>query len=239
MYKKIVSKLLIHAPSLAIGAAIASISLIVTFLGFGATLDEQELVMEPIPNIANAPAEITLDVIIGNGSPVLGDSAAPITLVEFGDYQCSACNRFFHDTKDQIVENYINTGKVKMIFKDFNIIGQDSVTASHGAHCATDQGLFWEYHDILYSNWDGENTGWASFENLLGFAQDIGLDTDVWSKCVSEQRHSQLIISSNTDARSLELGGTPGFFIIDSKNKVTKIPGALPFANFAGIFDAS
>ena len=67
-----------------------------------------------------------------------------------------------------------------MIFKDYNIIGPDSVTASHGAHCANDQKLFWEYHDILYSNWTGENNGWASSENLAKFAQEIKLDMNEW-----------------------------------------------------------
>ena len=94
---------------------------------------------------------------------------APITLVEFGDYQCHYCNVFFDTIEEDIIKNYVETGKVKIIFKDYNIIGSDSVKASHGAHCAGEQGLFWEYHDILYSNWTGENNGWASpskFSNI-------------------------------------------------------------------------
>ena len=76
------------------------------------------------------------------GSPILGDPNAPITLVEFGDYQCHFCNVHFHNTEHSLLENYISTGKVKMIFKDFTIIGPDSINAAHGAHCADDQGKF-------------------------------------------------------------------------------------------------
>jgi protein-disulfide isomerase len=135
------------------------------------------------------------------------------------------------------LQKYVETGKVKMIFKDFNIIGPDSVNASHGAHCAKDQGLFWEYHDILYSNWTGENNGWASSENLLKFAQEINLDIDQWSECMVNGDNSQIILSSNENARSLELTGTPAFFVIGPDGKTTRLFGAQPFETFENIFE--
>ena len=125
-----------------------------------------------------------------------------------------------------------------MIFKDYNIIGPDSVNASHGAHCANDQGMFWEYHDILYNNWTGENNGWASSENLLRFAQEIGLDVDMWSECMVNGDHSQIIVASNEDARSLELTGTPAFFVIGPDGEVTSLFGAKPYSTFQMTFDA-
>ena len=195
---------MIHGPSLAIVAVIASVAIIIVFLGFNVISNEVELVIEPAPTIQElGPTIISMETYLANGSPVLGDPNAPITLVEFGDYQCHFCNVFFHSTEDDILKNYIETGKVKMIFKDYNIIGPDSIKASHGAHCANDQGLFWEYHDILYSNWTGENNGWASPENLAKFAQEIGLDIDEWSECVINETHSQVILASNRDARTL------------------------------------
>jgi protein-disulfide isomerase len=229
---------LIHAPSLAIGAGISAVVLVIVFLGFDEMSNETELVMQPTPTIQpEGPAKVTLNTFLENGSPILGDSNAPVTLVEFGDYQCHFCNVFFHSTEGDILKNYVETGKVRMIFKDFNIIGPDSVNASHGAHCANDQGLFWEYHDILYSNWTGENNGWASSENLLKFAQEIGLDVDKWSECMINGKHSQTIVSSNDDARSLELTGTPAFFVIGPDGKVTKLFGAQPYSTFENIFD--
>ena len=228
---------MIHAPSLAIGAGISSIVIIIAFLGFDSISNQTELTIEPSPTIQqDGHPNITLNTFLANGSPLLGNSNAPITLVEFGDYQCHFCNVFFHSTEDNILKKYVETGKVKMIFKDYNIIGPDSVNASHGAHCAKDQGLFWEYHDILYSNWTGENNGWASSENLAMFAQDIGLDMDVWSECMINGKHSQTIVNSNEDARTLELTGTPAFFVIGPDGKTTKLFGAQPLEAFEKIF---
>ena len=233
---------MIHAPSLVIGAAIASVAIVVVFFTIGNISNETELVMEqqePSPTMQKqGPPQITLNTFLENGSPVLGDTNAPVTLIEFGDYQCHFCNVFFHTTEDRIIENYVNTGKVKLIFKDYNIIGPDSVNASHGAHCANDQELFWEYHDILYSNWTGENNGWASSENLTKFAQEVGLDMDVWSECVKKETHSQRILASNNDARMLELTGTPAFFVIGPDGKVTPIFGAQPYEAFSQTFEA-
>jgi protein-disulfide isomerase len=124
-----------------------------------------------------------------------------------------------------------------MIFKDYNIIGPDSITASHGAQCADDQGLFWEYHDILYSNWTGENNGWASSENLLKFAKEINLDIDEWSECMINTPHSQTILASNNDAKDLGITGTPAFFVIGPDGKVTKLFGAQPYEVFQKTFE--
>jgi protein-disulfide isomerase len=231
--------LLIHAPSLAIGAIIASITITLVIFGVNNSSNEIELSIEPTPEMDQiGPKKITMDTFLSNGSPILGDPNAPITLVEFGDYQCHYCNVFFQSIEKDIVKNYVDTGKVKIIFKDYNIIGEDSVIASQGAHCANDQGLFWEYHDILYSNWTGENNGWASSENLAIFAQQIDLNMNKWSECMKKGSHSQIILKSNDDARTLELTGTPAFFIINSEGKVSKLFGAQPFEVFKKIFDS-
>ena len=204
---------------------------------FDGITNPTELKIEPTPTIQQVgPAKITMDTFLANSSPILGDPNAPVTLIEFGDYQCHFCNVFFHSTEGEILKNYVETGKVKMIFKDYNIIGPDSVNASHGAHCANDQDLFWEYHDILYFNWTGENNGWASSENLGKFAQEIGLDMDVWSKCMLNGIHSQTILASNEDAKSLELTGTPAFFVIGPDGKTTKLFGAQPLETFEKVF---
>ena len=229
---------MIHGPSLAIGAAIASIAIIIAFVGFDGISSQTELVIEPAPTVQQVgPAKITINTFLANGSPVLGNPSAPVTLIEFGDYQCHFCNVFFHSTEGDILKNYVETGKVKIIFKDYNIIGPDSVSASYGAHCAKDQGAFWEYHDILYSNWTGENNGWASSKNLEKFANEIGLDMDVWTQCMLDGKHSQTILASNEDAKSLGITGTPAFFVIDSDGKTTKLFGAQPYDTFVKVFE--
>jgi len=229
---------LIHGPSLGIGAAVASIMIIIVFLGFNGITNEPELIIEPTPTAEPmGPAKITMNTFLENGSPILGDIDAKVTLVEFGDYQCHFCNVFFHSTEHKILQQYVETGKVKIIFKDYNIIGPDSVNASHGAHCASEQGLFWEYHDILFSNWAGENNGWASSENLLRFAQEINLDLEQWTECMVNGDSSKIIFASNDDARALELTGTPAFFVIGPDEKITRLSGAQPYEIFERVFE--
>ncbi|MDC0155314.1 DsbA family protein [Nitrosopumilus sp.] len=229
---------MIHPPSLAIGAVIASIAIVAVMFGLNGALDESELAIKPTPEMDSiGPTEITMETFVENGSTVYGDPNAPITLVEFGDYQCHYCNVFFETIEGDIITNYVETGKVKIIFKDYNIIGSDSVNASHGAHCAKDQGMFWEYHDILFSNWTGENNGWASPENLTLFAEEINLDMDKWVKCMNEKPHSKTILTSNEDAKKLQITGTPAFFVINSDGQVSKLFGAQPFEVFERVFD--
>jgi len=230
---------MLHPPSLAIGATVASITMIVVILGVGGSFNQQGLLIEPAPKIEQmGPAKITMDTFVSNGSPILGNPNAPITLVEFGDYQCHYCNVFFQNIEDEIIKEYVESGKVKIIFKDYNIIGPDSINSSHGAHCAGEQGLFWEYHDILYSNWTGENNGWASPSNLTTFADEINVNMDQWTECMNEKSHSKTIMESNNDAKALELTGTPAFFIINEDGGVSKLFGAQPFEVFKKTFDS-
>ncbi|HET8720333.1 MAG TPA: thioredoxin domain-containing protein [Candidatus Nitrosotenuis sp.] len=240
--------MLIHAPSLGIGAAIAAVVILGIFfamnntnMGFKATDIEQseaEKQQESTLSAENSPQEVKLSVFYDNASPALGDPDAPITIVEFGDYQCFYCNKFFHETEDQVYQNYIKTGKAKLIFKDFTIIGSDSVVAAHAAHCADEQGQFWEYHDALYNNWTGENNGWASAENQIKFAQSLGLDQNSFLDCMTSEKYTEMIKASSNDAKTLGLTGTPGFFVIGPNNKIVKVPGAQPYDVFVNILES-
>ena len=187
-------------------------------------------------NNQNIGQKATIDVMTGDSSPILGSKDAPITMVEFGDYQCFYCHKFFNNTESGIVKNYVDTGKVKMIFKDFTIIGQDSVTAANAAHCAQEQGKFWQYHDALYNNWSGENTGWASATNLVQFAKQVGLNQDQFNQCMTQTKYMSVVQGSVSDANTLGLTGTPDFFIIAPDNSVTKVVGAEPYDVFDQIF---
>ncbi|MDE1764139.1 MAG: DsbA family protein [Thaumarchaeota archaeon] len=224
----------IHLPSLGIGIGIVMASIVVVFFIYG----QGVMIKSPSPEVTaqNASQKIGLDIIMSNSSPVLGSEKAPITMVEFGDYQCFYCNNFFHNTESDIVKNYVDTGKVKMYFKDFTIIGQDSVTAASAAHCAQEQGKFWEYHDTLYANWSGENTGWASAPNMTQFAKQLGLNQDQFNQCMIQSKYLSVIRNSVSDANNLGLTGTPDFFIIGPDNSVTKVVGAQPYSVFDEIF---
>lgn len=211
----------------------AAIGIVVVFLIFGQGFEKPEPVATK-PDISTE--KTTANLLTDNVSPILGSKDAPITMIEFGDYQCFYCNKFYHDIEPDIVKNYINTGKVRMVFKDYTIIGQDSVNAAHATHCAQEKGKFWEYHDALYDNWSGENTGWASSSNLLGFAKKIGLDTDAFSQCMTQSKYISIVQGSVSNAKDLGLTGTPDFFIIASDNSITKVVGAQPYEVFDNIF---
>ncbi len=225
----------LHGPSLGIGAGIAIVSIISALFAVSVLDIDPELQFEettPKPGIAGD----SMSLFTGNAAIFLGSDDAPITLVEFGDYQCFFCNKFFHETEPSILENYVETGKVKIIFKDFTIIGPDSIGAAHAAHCAEDQGKFWEYHNELYDNWTGENNGWASSENLVRFAQNIGLNEEEFNQCMSDGKYKQLVTASSNDAKNLGITGTPAFFVIGPDNQVTRIAGAQPYEVFHNIF---
>ena len=229
----------IHLPSLAIGAGIAVACI------FCGVLMVNMINSETTPVLAETPqkqTEITkiqsLSVFTDNASPILGNPNAPITMVEFGDYQCTFCSKFFHETENPIITNYIKTGKVKVLFKDYIILGQDSINAANAAHCANDQKLFWEYHSMLYNNWAGENTGWADLAHLHEFANTLGLDMDVFSTCMSDLKWNELVNLSSKDGQKLGVSGTPTFFVIDQNNDVIKIVGAQHYDVFKQIFDS-
>ena len=229
----------IHLPSLAIGAGIAVACI------FCGVLMVNMINSETTPVLAETPqkqTEITkiqsLSVFTDNASPILGNPNAPITMVEFGDYQCTFCSKFFHETENSIITNYIKTGKVKILFKDYIILGQDSINAANAAHCANDQKSFWKYHSMLYNNWAGEDTGWADLAHLHEFANTLGLDMDVFSTCMSDLKWNELVNLSSIDGQKLGVSGTPTFFVIDQNNDVIKIVGAQHYDVFKQIFDS-
>jgi len=176
--------------------------------------------------------------IFTTGSPVLGSPDAPITMIEFGDYQCLNCNRFFHNTEHDILRNYVETGKVKIIFMDFAFIGPDSVIAAQAAHCAQEQGKYWEYHDELYSNWNGENTGWASMNNLKKFAANIDLEHKSFNGCLDSGKYANKVQNNMNIGRQLGVTGTPTFFILKADSDAQKIVGAQPYTTFSAVLDS-
>ncbi len=115
----------------------------------------------------NYPLPTGNRVNVDSGSlPALGDPNAPVAVVEFADFQCPFCERFFSTTESDLIKNYVNTGKIRFIFRNFSFLGPDSTTAAEGAYCANEQGKFWEYHNYLYQHQGPENSGTFSQANL-------------------------------------------------------------------------
>lgn len=154
---------------------------------------------------------LSISSIIQQGSYVKGDADAPVTLIEFADFQCPFCGRFARHTAPVVDKEYVETGKVSMVFKHFPLRGPDSISASIASQCAGEQGKFWEYHDILYENQGAENSGWVSKDRLKALASDISLDRTSFDACLESNRYSQLVQNDLQLARDLRLRGTPTF----------------------------
>src|SRR3989338_6147485 len=158
---------------------------------------------------------------------VLGDPDASVTLIEFGDYQCPFCGVFYHEVEPKIKENYVKTGKVRMVYRDFAFLGQESLWAAEAAECAKDQGRYWDFHDYLFSNQNGENQGAFNQENVKQFASTLGLDRDQFDPCFDGGTYRNEVTKDTADAQRAGVSGTPTTFI---NGKM--LFGALPYEAF-------
>ena len=169
------------------------------------------------------------------GSIIMGNPNAKITIVEFGDYQCTFCYKFHDETMKRINEKYIKTENVNFIYKDFPLNGKQSILASEASYCAEKQGKFWEYHNTLYSNWEGENTGWITENVLLGFARDVKLNLDDFSQCLENSEFRQKVLNNEQFGKNIGINATPSFLIFND-DEVYRIIGAQPFEKFEQAF---
>jgi protein-disulfide isomerase len=179
---------------------------------------------------------LTTTNLLENGSPIIGDPNAPITILEWGDYQCTYCYKFHQNTLNIINENFIKTGKVKLVFKDYPLNGPDSVLAAEASHCAQDQEKYWEYHDELYKNWGGERTGWITRESLNQFANTVNMNMDYFNTCLNEHKYKDKVISMYEFGKEVGIDATPSFFVFDDQ-KIVKIRGNQPLEVFLKTFD--
>jgi protein-disulfide isomerase len=230
-----------------------------SFLAFGMETEhetEEEHAMEKNMNVENgfSPAHSNSEVKVTNnsqvsdlsisgltniGSPVYGNLSAPITVVEFGDFQCHFCGRFAKQTEPLLNTTYFQTGKVNFVFKHFVTHGSDSFNAALASQCANDQGKFWNFYNKLYLNQGEENSGWVSVENLKKFASEInGLDKQKFNSCLDNQKHKSLVESDTQFAFESGYQGTPTLIIENSNGENQEVlVGAYPFPALQVIID--
>ena len=191
-------------------------------IGIGLTLN-----LESTPN----DSSILNKENLMQGSTILGNPDAEITIVEFGDYQCTFCYKFHDETMKKIDQAYIKTENVNFVYRDFPLNGPQSILASEASYCAQKQNKFWEYHNTLYDNWGGENTGWITKNVLIGFANDIKLDLDSFSQCLENSEFKQKVLDNEQFAREIGIDATPSFLIFND-SELYRIIGAQPFEKF-------
>lgn len=177
---------------------------------------------------ANLPA-------IGDRDVILGDPNAPVALIEYGDYQCPFCGRFFTESQPQIVKDYVQTGKVKMVYRDIAFLGPDSKVAAQAAECAKDQGKFWPYHNALYSAEiaDGvEHNGNLDRTLFLKLANDLKLNTSDFAQCFDEKKYEAYVAQQSKAAGAVGVNSTPTVFI-----NGRQVVGAQPYIDFQEIIE--
>ncbi len=182
----------------------------------------------PIPP---TPTVIPRDVAEDDDA-FLGPADAPVVIVEFSDFQCGYCGRWYDETLPLILDAYPD--EVKFVYRDFPIFGEDSLRAALASECAKEQGKFWEMHNRLFERLNGREEAALSEETLVGYAQELGLETRSFSECLSSQRYFDEILLDYQVAQSYGLHGTPGFVI----NGVVYTMGAQPFTVFEQIIQS-
>jgi protein-disulfide isomerase len=139
----------------------------------------------------------------------LGPASAPLTIEVWSDYQCPSCQRFVTTWENSIIDKYVATGQVRLVYRDFAFIGAESADAAVAARCAGNQGQYWPFHDYLFANQNGENRGWFSSGRLQSIAQSLGLDLDAFNGCRADPAIGQAVGAETMAGRAAGVAGTP------------------------------
>jgi protein-disulfide isomerase len=164
------------------------------------------------PNEAAQRKEM-MSFLVGQVRHFEGDENAPVTIIEFSDFQCPFCGKFEAETFSQIVKNYVETGKVRVGYWHFAFLGQESFDAAEASECASDQNAFWEYHDLLFKSQSGENKGTFAKDKLKQFAANLKLDTQAFNNCLDTGKYTQLVQDLTGTAQSIGVRSTPSFVV--------------------------
>lgn len=169
--------------------------------------------------------------VSADDDPVKGRKDAPVTIIEFSDFECPYCASFYSQTLLQIEEEYIRTGKAKLVYRDFPLsFHQNAQKAAEAAECADEQDKFWEYHDLLFerqSEWS--NIGISKFKQYAG---EIGLNTSEFNKCLDSGKMASEVKKDFQDGQSYGVSGTPAFFVNGEM-----LVGAQPIGVFRQVID--
>ena len=206
---------------------------------------ETKAAAAPAPQPAQIPTQPTAPQVFRvslDDDPVKGNPDAPVTVVEYSDFQCPFCLRFFQQTLPLIEENYIDTGKIKFVYKDLPLDSlHPNARAAHiAAECADEQGKFWEYHDVLFEKqpqWS--NLASSELQNkFTEFATDMGLQAASFESCMQSPNIADEVNKDTLEAASYGATGTPTFFIGNEEDGFVKLVGAQPYQTFQAVIDS-
>lgn len=190
----------------------------------------------PTAAVVAPPAAVSRDVVhdpmtgvTAQGEPQLGFSSAPVEIIEYGDYQCPNCRQFALNVLPAIKEEWIRTGFVRIVYRDFIVFGAESLQAAEAAHCAGEQGHYWRFHDGLFElRRAGDKLDVA---HLAGLATAIGMDATAFSACVDSHRYRAEVEATTQSAKDQGFEGTPTYLV-----NGRKVAGAIPPEQWTELF---
>lgn len=162
---------------------------------------------------SQGPTQVDKNAFRLVGANVLGNPNAPVTIVEFADFQCPFCGRHHTAVAPTIVQEYVETGKANYVYKHLAFLGPESVYAAAAAECAADQGKFWEYHDYLFTHQQGENQGAFTKDKLIAFGKEMNLDSAQFENCVNSDETVDRVRADTEEAQQFGVQSTPTFFV--------------------------
>ena len=215
--------------SVVVAGVIVAAAVVYVGGGFGPRDGSPATTTGSTPNQPQTGGQTLAD--FGDDDPFLGNPDAPVVMVEFSDFECPFCGRFWQQTLPQIREQYIKTGKVRFVYRDFPIssIHSNAQKASEAGECADEQGKFWEYHDLIFSRQDQ-----MSAANYKRWAAELKLDTARFNACLDGGKYADEVAKDFSDGQAAGVSGTPTFVINGQR-----IVGALPFEQFKTVLDAA
>jgi len=229
--------------------SIGSILIVVFFVGYfvGVEAGEDSARQQELEKYEKRIAESktpkieTFSEISKDDDPILGDPDAPISIIEFSDYQCQFCARFYSDTLPLLNSQYIETGKVNLISRDFPIvkIHSNAMPTALASECANEQGKFWEYHGELFetqNTWK-QNKSDEIILTLKQFAKDLNLNQEQFDACLDSKKYAEEISNDLADGQKYFVTGTPTFFVGNDKIGYSSIFGAQSFSDFRIMID--
>ncbi|GHJ59804.1 hypothetical protein NOK12_23220 [Nocardioides sp. OK12] len=167
------------------------------------------------------------------GDPMaLGDVDAPVVMVSYSEFQCPFCGKFARDTEPELVEKYVEDGTLRIEWRDFPYLGQESATAALAGRAAAAQGRFWEFHDAMYADQPSPNSGAIDQDYLDAVAEDIGLDVADFRRDMSSPQAQQAMADDFTEGQRIGVTGTPAFIINGQP-----VIGAQPTATFEQVIE--
>ncbi len=203
----------------------------------------RDILSKAQPAAAIVPSAPTIPKLIVSidDDPMIGDPDAPVTIVEFSDFECPFCMRFYHQTFPSIMEHYVETGLANFVYRDFPLdnIHPNARITHIASECADEQNMFWPYHDLLFERqleWNKLGAG-DIVTRVVEYASILSLDIDAFTSCLNDPAINAEIDADIAHGVQYGVSGTPAFFIGNDDTGYVLVTGAKPFEAFVDVID--